>query len=145
MSKYKVLALTINDEHALIEALGRVGIAFQDHRANPIAFQDWARVTQPEKASFFITKDAIAGLPDLKQEETWNHYAGVALIKGADGMYSAVLDETHGRSSATVFMERLNKQYGRAKAVGLAKSRGYSVESESEEADGSLRLRLVKR
>lgn len=133
MSKYKVISTTLKDEAALRAAMEDLKLPFEFLKA-PAALYGYKGDVRPEKAHVIIRRHHVG--------QASNDFG---LVKNADGTYQAIMSEYDiSAGYGPSLLTRITKRYARHAAVSMAKSKGYSVESESEESDGTVKLRLVK-
>lgn len=141
MSKYSTIKIDWKSLADIKAALKRLNMPFQDHSEKPISIQDFFGTTAPVKASLLVKKGDVLGLPGLTDRERSHHYCDLAIFEERDGTFSAVIDETHGRSAASVLLEKMRQHYTAVATKGILEARGWGeVSCDVDEATGDLVL-----
>ena len=141
MSKFKAIETEFRNAASLENALKECGVSFEkaaDVKTPDLVMHGYQGDERKERCSYRINKQFVnknwgtGASNDIGF--AWNGKTFTAIVSSYD----------QGRSSVTAKMNHIKQRYARAEIVRQAKMKGYFV-NEKTQADGSIRLQMVRR
>lgn len=131
MSHYTRVATTLREAAILAGALGELGFATVEVHESPQPLRGWAGHGSAERAEIIIRRQHAVGAS-----------ADIGFARGADGMFTAVMDSMDRGRYGQDWMTRLTRAYGHTAALHYARDHGFEVVTDEAEQDGTRRLTL---